>query len=187
MSTGVKAEDSSQTFKAEQPEHTVEVGRWTLIPLTTITVLLLVVVLFTLFRVQFVSKAPTPKVVLSLFEDLVSTDYATFTLEDVLPKYLESCEDGLFDWSPVYPMEWVAFRRTLWNHGQTPTSFEVVRTGDGYVEVQLFDSAGTKLYPLVGFFYQLTEDKAKIADYTLCRLEPFSRYDEEYNKEWLLR
>lgn len=126
-----------------------------------------------------------PKVVMDFFTELVSTDYAEHSLEEVLPKYLMPCEDGLFHWGADYPDDWIAFRRTLWNHGQTPTDFEVTMSLRNYIELQFKDANGENLYPKVGFIYQLADDKPIIQDYTLGRLEPFSKYNEEYDDAWI--
>ena len=128
-----------------------------------------------------------PKVITQFFTELVSTDYNEVTLEEVLPKYLKTCQGGLFYWGAEFPDDWVAFRRTLWNHGQTPVSYEITLSIRNYVELQFKDSNGGNLYPKVGFAYILTKDKAMIEDYTLARLEPFSRYNEEYNDAWILK
>lgn len=183
----MSTEDKKKLRFGGPTENVVEVSLFAVILLSVLSLLLIFASAALALGVEFTTEPRPSKVVLRMFEDLVTADYQVDTLEEILPNYLVTSEDGLFDWSGEYPSDWTAFRRTFWNHGQTPKSFEVVASDKDYVELQLYDADSQPLYPRVAFFYQLSDDKTKIADYTLCRLEPFSRYDEEYNEEWLLK
>ncbi len=68
--------------------------------------------------------------------------------------------------------------------GTQVAGFEVTAMMNNFVEVTLMDEEGRPLYPRVGLAYKLTPNGVFITDYTLGRLQPFSRYDEEYSDLW---
>ena len=65
-----------------------------------------------------------------------------------------------------------------------PHGYVVKDSTDGYLEFCILDIEGEETYPRVAFSYSLVEDESKIADYSLARLQPFSRRNEEYDERW---
>lgn len=63
-------------------------------------------------------------------------------------------------------------------------SYEVNKALEGYIELTLKDKDGNSIYPRVSMRYEMTPDNRYITTYTIGRLSPFSRYDEEYSELW---
>lgn len=52
----------------------------------------------------------------------------------------------------------------------------------GYREITIYDEKRNPLYPKIGVWCEVSGDK--IINWKFSRLQPFSRYDEEYNELW---
>lgn len=70
----------------------------------------------------------------------------------------------------------------LWSPGYR--SFELEAVSDNFCIVRLYTEDGEFVAPPIGFWYTITADGLKIDNWEICRLQPFSRYDEEFSVLW---
>lgn len=65
-------------------------------------------------------------------------------------------------------------------------SYSLEPIADDFVIIKVYDADGKVVNPPVGFWYTVvsTPKGDRIGDWYLARLQPFSRYDEEYSEGW---
>lgn len=153
---------------------------WMLILLAVTTLVVGVLFVFSLVGFQQVNAArgqvKQPAVVLSLLDELIAEDA---DYEEILEKYVVPNEStsGLGSMRDSLSFSYIL-------DAEEVTGYEVIQSSEGYLEFALLDEAGEPTYPLVVFAYVLTDAGDKIADYSLGRLQPFSRLHPEYGEEW---
>lgn len=142
-----------------------------------VAILLICLVSYMVYFLYTAKEVETPSVILALFDDL-------FTSKDfnkVAQKYFLPGSTGGYRNKSVLHMEYV-----LGDSIAEVSAYELSNSEDGYIEVTMYDEEGSPVYPRFGFFYKLTEDESKIDSYVMVRLQPFSRLNEEYSKEWMM-
>lgn len=124
--------------------------------------------------------ATVPPVVSSFLDVLIREgDYET-----ALDTYLVTSEGGSVIAGDSMNSDWVNFDLILNSYSPGVCDYEIRRVEKNYIEFILLTADKEVYYPAVGFAYRLTNDGAKIEDYTLCRLQPFSQRDAEYSEYW---
>lgn len=109
------------------------------------------------------------------------------SLDDAVDKFVVPASEGEPDESVSSFLDGrnaLSFEYVIFNRKPVPISYAITFACRGYVELVFTQEDGAPDYPRVGMWYELTEDGNKIADYTLARLQPFSRLHEEYDKQW---
>lgn len=75
----------------------------------------------------------------------------------------------------------IAFDTVFKSYGNF-ASYETQNVSDDFIIVRLYGLDGKLDPPLVGFWFK-TDSDHMISDWAISRLQPFSRYDEEYAEE----
>ena len=173
----------------EQTPSTQEEFSW--FPVTGLAIL--TVVLFVLFMLTVhwskakVEYQEPPSAVILLFNNLVGK-YGQFGEQrsDLKLSLDYSSYDTQAEADEVLEEDLQNFLRVLnpKTGEKAAASYSISKSLDGYIEIVLQDKDGNALYPKVGMRYQMTDDDRYITKYTIGRLEPFSRYDEEYSELW---
>lgn len=161
----------------------------TLITLSIVALVLLCLLVYTVIRFTYkkmeaYGPAEQPQLVLDFLEAITAEDC---DVEGTLRKYLVTTKAGDFGISSTKIgaiRDKLSFDYVLRPKGETLYGYQLVFSEPNYVEFSILDEKGNCTYPLVGFGYELTEDGSKIADYSMGRLQPFSRLHPEYRKEW---
>lgn len=122
-----------------------------------------------------------PQVIVDFLENLLVGEEP---LEDVLERYLEDSGISKME-NPEANSHYVFFEYVLFTRETPITSYEITSSEEGYVEATLFDANGEAIWPRFGMAYKLNWDRTKISDYTIGRLQPYSRRHEEYSQRWV--
>lgn len=188
----MKPRTESTERKYYEPSNT------TLVVLGIVAALLLVLYIFTLttvVRAPREEQVDLPGTVASLLDDMfvkrrvlddVADEY--FKVLPVSPDLAETEEDSagitttneFLVQRPRIALDYLLGEDIGKVHG-----YEVAVSHTGYVEVIMLDIADQPIYPRFALFYKLDGEAGDaIVDYSMGRLQPYSRRHEEYNKTW---
>lgn len=116
--------------------------------------------------------------VVLFLNEFLDPNYSTTSQHSVFASYFEEWDAD----APNSLEEIFVGVMKLWSPGYT--TFEVEPISDSFCIVRLYTDDGTFVAPPIGFWYTLTSDGLKISDWEICRLQPFSRYDDEFSVLW---
>lgn len=116
--------------------------------------------------------------VVLFLNEFLDPNYSTTSQHSVFASYFEEWDAD----DPNSLEEIFVGVMKLWSPGYT--TFEVEPISDSFCIVRLYTDDGTFVAPPIGFWYTLTSDGLKISDWEICRLQPFSRYDDEFSVLW---
>lgn len=85
------------------------------------------------------------------------------------------------DKSPGSSKVEIAFDSVFKSYGNF-ASYEIQPVSNDFIIVRLYGLDGKLDPPLVGFWFK-TDSSDRISNWSISRLQPFSRYDEEYAEE----
>lgn len=156
-------------------------------PITCIVVLAAVLLYVLLFYTRSLQEArvtratePNPVVTAFLTDYLASdTDYQR---EAVVEQYFLVSSDSIDrdGFSETFYKVNAVFQPAT----EKPESFRVCASQRNYLEIMPLDSKGADLPCRVAIFYRIT-DNGKISSYNIARLQPVSKRDPEWRRNWL--
>lgn len=153
--------------------------------LALVTILLAGFFLYTLVADKQEAKTP-PRVITKLLTDLVAAGNNPTKRKGTLSLCIDYSDCATeIEASDMQEQDLQNFTEVLTPRDDAVVGdYEITIVTDRFVEIVLLDAKGRPLYPRVGLVYELTDDGLFIKNYTLGRLQPFSRYDEEYSSLW---
>lgn len=83
---------------------------------------------------------------------------------------------------PKYTTAQEAFEDVIWSYTSAICDYEVEVLSSHFLKIVPVTKSGERLYPPIGLWYNVQSDR--ISEWYLCRLTPFSTYDEEYREYW---
>lgn len=157
-------------------DNFVEPGLLACVLLGVVTIFMLVLAGYTLCSVGKDDSVKPPEVLERLLCDM--TTLSTSEFHDVFPSYFnENSEEEIVEIQNQFEEVFAYFLPKVdW--------FTITASYPGFLEIVLLDKEGTPLYPRIAFSYKLNKQSNLIEDFSIARLQPFSRYDEEYNEAW---
>lgn len=151
--------------------------------LIIVTSIFLALTIFTVVDKYFISQrinAVVPKVINDFLLDYRDNNWH---IDDTLAaKYFLNGGDS--ETTSYLDAEFESIFCGFLEYRQEPKDLRIDSVNASVVEITMLDGAGNALYPKVLFTYKLTNGKAFIRELSLSRLQPFSRYDSEFNEAW---
>lgn len=122
----------------------------------------------------------TPAVVIDFLDTMIDENAG---LAVACEEYLATTDKAMI--LPDTPnSDMLQFQAVFYSYVDNISDYQIKYRSDSYIELVLLDENQQEIFPRVGFFYKLSANKKKIADYSICRLQPFSRYDKEFSELW---
>lgn len=176
---------STKGSKSKIPDEEIrEPGNLTLILLGVVALFLTLFSIYSIYLSLSRDYVKPPAVIVSFLDEVIASNTDKTDFVTVLNKYLDTGVSSGFGWSATPSHNWVAFKRTIFNHGDIPVSYEIAASYEGLIELVLYDVQGDALYPRLTLAYKLSDDGQTIVDFTFARMQPFSILDSEYKEDW---
>lgn len=130
--------------------------------------------------------APAPAIITEFLDAFIVEDYQPAKSLRLFYDTFYSLRDeelpedaSLMDY---YSTEQDLFEQVFYHFSPGFTGYELEQVATGFVKVTPIKLDGTLDYPSVGLWY--TVKGKRIDTWRIARLQPFSRYDEEYSDDW---